>query len=197
VLTSESVPSAGRLSVFLDFLFHMTGYQALEGTLAVWARGGVGVNPIASFEPAERSAGLPLDPRRRIVLPKDEVMRTSRLGERLAGMRERFPDLAWRTRTITCLGRRSGRWLTELVGPGTDTLLVAGDAELRPIRQGVTAIQLHRTQRTGRLRLEHLAGLQHDLFIAEQRRMVTRLVIEHVLSRFSDQPYPPRVFLTR
>jgi hypothetical protein len=35
------------------------------------------------------------------------------------------------------------------------------------------------------LRLEHVAGLQHDLFIADQRRLVTRLVTEHVLSRFS------------
>jgi acetyl esterase/lipase len=174
-----------------------SGYQALEGALAIRARGVVGINPIVSFVPAERSAGLPLDRRRRIVLPENEVMATFRRGERFAKMRERFPDLAWRARMIPSLGRRSGRWLSELVGQGTDTLLVCGDAELGPIRQGVTANQLQRLQRTGRLRLEHLAGLQHDLFIADQRRMVTRLVTEHVLSRFSDQSYPSRVSLAR
>jgi hypothetical protein len=47
---------------------------------------------------------------------------------------------------------------------------------------------LHRLSRTGGLRLEHLPGLQHDLFIADQRRLVTRLVTEHVLSRFSGPP---------
>jgi hypothetical protein len=73
------------------------------------------------------------------------------------------------------------------VGQGTDTLLVCGDAELRTVRRAVPATRLHRLSRTGRLRLEHLAGLQHDLFIADQRRLVTRLVTEHVLSRFAGQ----------
>jgi hypothetical protein len=65
VLISGSVPSASQLNVFLDFPLHISSYQALEGALAVRARGVVGVNPIVSFAPAERSAGLPLDPRRR------------------------------------------------------------------------------------------------------------------------------------
>jgi hypothetical protein len=46
-------------------------------------------------------------------------------------------------------------------------------------------MRLQHLQRTGRLRLEHRAGLQHDLFMADQQSMVTRLVTEHVLSRFS------------
>ena len=79
---------------------------------------------------------------------------------------------------------------------GTDTLLVCGDAEYRPIRQGVTTVRLRHLQRTGRLRLELLAGLQHDLFLADQRSLVARLVTEHVLSRFSDQSCPPRVPFT-
>ncbi|MGD1012653.1 MAG: alpha/beta fold hydrolase [Acidimicrobiales bacterium] len=173
-------------------------YQALESALEVRARGVVAINPIVSLVPVERRAGLPLDARRRIVLPKDEVTVISRRGEHLAGMRERFPGLTWRARMTASLGgRRSGKWLTELVGQGTETLLVCGDAELRPIRQGVTAMQLHRLYRTGRLRLEHLAGLQHDLFIADQRSVVTRLVTEHVLSRFSGQSYQPRASRTR
>jgi hypothetical protein len=49
----------------------------------------------------------------------------------------------------------------------------------------VTAIGLRRLERTGLLRLEHLAGLQHELFIAKQRLLVRRMVTEHVLARFS------------
>ncbi len=81
-------------------------------------------------------------------------------------------------------------WLSDLVGQGTDTLLVCGDVEVQAVRRGVTASTLQRLSRTGRLRLEHLAGLQHDLFIADQRRLVTRLVTEHVLARFSAPPPP-------
>jgi len=77
----------------------------------------------------------------------------------------------------------SGRWITELVRQGTDTLLICGDTELGLVRKMVTAARLRRLQRSGGLRLEHLAGLQHDLFIADQRNLVTRLVTEHVLSR--------------
>jgi alpha-beta hydrolase superfamily lysophospholipase len=160
-------------------------YQALEGALAVRARGVVAVNPYVSFVPAELRAGLPLDPRRRIALPDDEDVETFQEAGRPPGWRERFPDLAWRARIMASPGRRSGRWLSRLVRQGTDTLLVCGDAEYRPVRQGVTAIGLRRLERTGLLRLEHLAGLQHELFIAKQRLLVRRMVTEHVLARFS------------
>jgi hypothetical protein len=145
------------------------GYQALESALAVGARGVVAINPFVSFEPAEVRAGLPPDPRRRIPVLDDDL------------------DEAWRARSIASSGPSSGQWLSELVEQGTDTLLVCGDAELRTVRREVTAPRLHRLSRTGGLRVEHLAGLQHDLFIADQRRLVTRLVTEHVLSHFSGQ----------
>jgi alpha-beta hydrolase superfamily lysophospholipase len=152
------------------------GYQALESALTVRARGAVAINPFVSFEPAEVRAGLPLDPRRRILLPDDD-------------RDDPRPDGAWRARSMAAPGRSSGQWLSELVQQGTDTLLVCGDAELSSVRRAVTATRLHRLSRTGGLRLEHLPGLQHALFIADQRRLVTRLVTEHVLSRF---PGPPR-----
>jgi alpha-beta hydrolase superfamily lysophospholipase len=156
------------------------GYQALESALTVGARGAVAINPFVSFEPAEVRAGLPLDPRRRILLPEDD--------NDDVGPEDSPLDGPWRARSIGPPGRSSGQWLSELVQQGTDTLLVCGDAELRSVRRAVTATRLHRLSRTGGLRLEHLPGLQHDLFIADQRRLVTRLVTEHVLSRFSGPP---------
>lgn len=166
------------------------GYQALETALDLKARGLMVINAAVSFNPAERRAGLPLDPRRRVVLPKDEVAGTFRAGGRLESLRERFPNLAWRVRIMTSPRRRSGVWLRQLVQNGTDAFLICGDAEMRPIRNGTTTAQLARLRRTRRLRLEHLAGLQHDLFITEHRQLVSRLVTEHCLERFA--PIRPR-----
>jgi alpha-beta hydrolase superfamily lysophospholipase len=167
-----------------------SGYQVLENALAIHARGAVAVNPRVSFLPAEHRVGRNLDERRRIALPKDAVPRTLREGGRLGGLRERFPDLAWRVRILASPQHRSGRWLTELVGQGTDTLIIATDHEVRPIRQGITGFQLRRLERTGFLRLEHVRGLQHGLLIASQRDMIADLVSDHVLDRFSRHPAP-------
>jgi hypothetical protein len=173
------------------------GYQALESALALRANGVVAVNPFISFVPEEMQSGGVLDARRRIAFPKDDVGRSFREEVSPTRLQERFPDLAWRVRAVAHPGRRSGRWLTQLVREGTDTLLVCGDAEFRPVRQGITATHLRRLKKTGRLRLEHVAGLQHVLFLAEQRALVTRMVTEHVLSRYSGQSCPPRARLTR
>lgn len=162
-----------------------SGYQALESALQLRARGVVAINPEVSVMPFERREGRPLDVRRRIALPKDSVAPSFREGGSLGGLRDRFPDLAWRARNLGSPRRRSGRWLTELIRQGTDTLIVAGDREARPIRQGITGVQLRRLERTGLLRLEHMSGLQHGLLVASQRRVVSDVVSDHVMARFS------------
>ena len=173
------------------------GYQALESALAIRARGVVAINPVISFVPEEEQSGAVLDPRRRIIFPREDVVSNLPRESPPARFPERFPDLAWRARAVSHPGRRSGRWLAELVRQGTDTLLVCGDAELRPIRQGSTSRHLERLQRSGRLSIQHLAGLQHDLFIADQRRLVTSMVTEHMLAKFSGQSCPPRASLSQ
>ena len=162
-------------------------YQALESALAIRARAVVAINPVVYFVPPERLAGLPLDSRRRIAFPGRDVVENFRELQRPTSLQARFPDLAWTMRVVAHPGRRSGEWLDKLVHQGTDTLLVCGDAEFRPVRIGATTARLRRLQESGRLRIEHLPGLQHDLFIADHRSRVTRLVTEHVLSRFSAQ----------
>ena len=161
-------------------------YQALESALAMRARGVVAINPVVSFAPPERLAGLPLDPRRRIAFPRAEAVENFREVQNPTSLRQRFPDFAWRMRVTAHPKRRSGEWLDALVRQGTDTLLVCGDAEFRPIRKGATTRRLKRLQDSGRLRVEHLPGLQHDLFVADHRSLVTRLVTDHVISRFTD-----------
>ena len=53
-------------------------YQALESALAIRARGVVAINPVVSFAPPERLAGLPLDPRRRIAFPRADAVENFR-----------------------------------------------------------------------------------------------------------------------
>jgi pimeloyl-ACP methyl ester carboxylesterase len=161
------------------------GYQAIESAMVIKARGVVGVNPSITFVPPERHDGLPVDPRRRVLLPKDDVADVFRHGGRLGDLRTRFPDLAWRVRVLAAPGRRSGKWLNELARQGTDMLLACGDAEIRPIRSGLTPMELRRLQKSGHLRLEHIPGLQHDLFVADQRVVLTRMMSEYVISKFA------------
>src|SRR5208283_6078020 len=51
------------------------GYQALESAVMIRARGVVAINPVVSFVPEERRFGLRLDPRRRVVFPRDNAVR--------------------------------------------------------------------------------------------------------------------------
>ena len=169
-----------------------SAYLALEVGLLLRARGVVAVNPLISFVPVGREEGAPLDPRRRILLPQDAVTPVFRQGGRFGRLRERCPDLAWRTRILLSPSHRSGRWLTELVRQGTDTLIICGDDEIRPIRQGLSAAGLWHLRRSGLLRLEHVAGLDHALQIADQRHLVHDMTTDHVLSRFHPAPEGPR-----
>lgn len=161
-----------------------SGNQALESALTLGARGVIAINPAITFVPPERQGGAPLDPRRRIVLPKDDISPTFREGGSFGWLRERFPDLAWRIRVLLSPRRRSGLWLTELVRNGTDTFVICGDTEVRPIRQGLSGIRLRRLRHSGLFRLEHIAGLDHALPVAAQRALVMQMVSDHVRSRY-------------
>jgi acetyl esterase/lipase len=161
-----------------------SGYQALESGLDLRARGVVALNPVISFVPPERREGAPVDPRRRIALLQDDIAPAFRKGGRFERLRERYPNLAWRARVVLSPRHRSGKWLARLVMQGTDTLIICGDSEIRPLRQGSTAARLRRLRRSGLLRLEHVPELDHALTIAAHRQSVHDMVTDHVSDRF-------------
>jgi dienelactone hydrolase len=163
-----------------------SGYQVLESALRIRPRGVVAVNPIVSFVPAEHRLGLPLDGRRQLLFPRDTAAgQLFQAGGRWSSVPQRWPGLAWRARLARSPERRSARWLTTLVSQGTDTLILCGDREMRPIRLGVSRIRLRRLRESGNLRLEHFPGLQHELLKADQRHAVKESVSDYVLSRFA------------
>jgi hypothetical protein len=48
----------------------------------------------------------------------------------------------------------------------------------------MTAMELRRLRKRGHLRLEHIPGLQHDLFVADQRLVLTRMMSDYVILKF-------------
>lgn len=159
------------------------GYQALESALELGAVGVVALNPGITFVPPERRAGLKTDARRRVVLPKDDVPGVWRKGGRFGRLRERYPGLAWRARTLAFPGNRAGAWLGELARQGSRTLIVCGDREIRPIAGSTAPGALRRLRRNG-VFVEEVRGLQHELFVLEQRVAVTELVTDFLFSNF-------------
>lgn len=165
-----------------------SAYQSLDSALALAPRGVVAINPVLSFEPAEMLAGLPIDPRRRVALPRGAVVQAFHHEGPLSPLRRRFPGLAWRVRTLLRPGRRPGRWLCQLDRAGVDLLLICGDREARPFRLGASSHTLARLRRGGRFRFEYLPGLDHGLLRADHRATVSALVTDHLIARFAPAP---------
>lgn len=160
-------------------------YQALDSSLALHPVGAVSVNPVLTFVPPELERGQPLDPRRRVALPRTPVIEAFHDVGRLSALRRLAPGTAWRARLWAHPGRRPSRWLPALVAGGTDVLLVVGEREARPVRYGSSRRLRARLARTGRFRLVHLPELEHGLLVGAQRELVADLVTAHVAARYA------------
>jgi hypothetical protein len=162
-----------------------SAYQALESAFLSGPRGVVAVQPVLSFQPREMAIGGPMDPRRRIAMPRNSIVQAFHGDGPLGGIRRRFPDLGWRIRLWAAPRRRSGAWLRSLSRKGVDLLLICGEWEARAIRLGASARTLERLRRTGRFRFEYHPELQHGLLSASQRATVVEMITEHVLGHFA------------
>jgi hypothetical protein len=162
-----------------------SAYQALESAFLISPRGVVAVQPVLSFQPREMATGGPMDPRRRIAMPRNPLVQAFHGDGPLSGIRRRFPDLGWRIRLWAAPRRRSGAWLRHLSRRGVDLFLICGEWEARAIRLGASKGTLNRLRRTGRFRFEYHPDLQHGLLSATQRATVVEMITEHVLGHFA------------
>jgi dienelactone hydrolase len=165
-----------------------SAYQALESALDCKPRGVVAVQPVLSFQPPEMAMGRPMDPRRRIALPRNTLVQAFHGDGPLSGLRRKFPDLGWRIRLWATPRRRPGTWLRKLSQGGVDLFLICGEWEGRAIRLGTSPGTLKRLRRTGRFRFEYHPELQHGLLIASQRTAVVDMVDDHVIEHFAPRP---------
>lgn len=162
-----------------------SGYQALESALVLRPRGVVALNPVLTFQPPETMAGGLVDPRRRVALPRGAVVQQFHHQGPLSPLRERFPDLGWKVRTLMAVRRRPSVWLRDLTASGVDLMLVCGDREARPFRNGMSARAAAKIAATGRFRFEYIPGLDHGLLVADHRSRVRTMVTEHLVDHFA------------
>jgi pimeloyl-ACP methyl ester carboxylesterase len=162
-----------------------SAYQALDSAFDVKPRGVIALNPVLTFQPPEVLAGGTISPRRRVALARGSVIQKFHHEGPLAPLRKRFPNLAWRVRTLIARGARPTLWLKDLTASGVDLMLICGDREARPIRQGTTPRTLSRLDATGLFQFEFIPGLQHGLLVADHRERIRKMVTEHVTKRFA------------
>jgi hypothetical protein len=88
------------------------------------------------------------------------------------------------------LGSRPTAWLKELTSSGVDLMLVCGDREARPIRQGSSTRVTSKLVASGNFRFEFIPGLDHGLLVSAHRERIRSMVTEHLLTRFSSERSP-------
>jgi hypothetical protein len=164
-----------------------SAYQALDSAMELHPRGVVALNPVLTFQPPEMLAGHAVDERRRVALPRGNVIQQFSGEGALSALRKRFPGLGWRIRTLMAFGSRPSAWLKDLTASGVDLMLVCGDREARPI-QGSSSRATSRLGASGRFRFEFIPGLDHGLLVAAHRERIKNMVTEHVLARFGGRP---------
>jgi pimeloyl-ACP methyl ester carboxylesterase len=165
-----------------------SAYQSLDSALELHPRGVIALNPVLTFQPPEMLAGGNVSPRRRVALPRGSVIQQFHHEGPLSGLRKRFPDLGWKVRTILAMGKRPSVWMKELVGSDVDLMLICGEREARPIRQGTSERTMSNLKASGRLTFEYIPGLDHGLLVEAHRQQIRRIVTEHVTMRFGGKP---------
>ncbi len=162
-----------------------SAYQALDSAMGLHPRGVVALNPVITFQPPEMLSGNPVHERRRVALPRGNVIQQFSGEGALSGLRKRFPGLGWRIRTLMAFGNRPAAWLKELTSSGVDLMLVCGDREARPIREGSSERATSKLRASGNFRFEFIPELDHGLLVAAHRDRIRYMVTDHLITRFA------------
>ncbi|MFZ0665201.1 MAG: alpha/beta fold hydrolase [Acidimicrobiales bacterium] len=162
-----------------------SAYQALDSALELHPRGVIALNPVLTFQPPEMLDGGPVYPRRRVALPRGNVIQQFSGEGPLSVLRERFPKLAWRVRTLMSFGKRPSTWMKEMTGSGVNLMLICGDREARPIHQGASTRTIDKLTASGMFRFEYIPGLDHGLLVEAHRDLISGIITEHAMGRFA------------
>jgi hypothetical protein len=162
-----------------------SAYQSLDSALELHPRGVIALNPVLTFQPPEMLAAGSVHPRRRVALPRGAVIQQFHDEGPLSALRKRFPGLGWKVRTILARGSRPSVWLKELIAADVDVMLICGEREARPFRQGTPERTMSNLKASGRLTFEYIPGLDHGLLVEAHRERIRRVVTEHVTTHFN------------
>ncbi len=156
------------------------GYGALEGAMAVGARGAFVFNPVLSA-PVLNKSSQEVDPRRRACRPLPVPL------ARLARKHERTAWWIWRAYRQFAVWHAPMAVTAAAVESGLDVLVICSEHDARPLREVLywRLFGERRLRRTGRFELVVVSSMDHVLLFGEGRRTGARLMTDHVLTRFA------------
>ncbi len=162
----------------------ISAYFALEGGIAIAARGVCAINPVLERDVDRKVASDVVVSRRRWLgsLSKRRQFDALRLA---------LPEIGWRLLDVSGVQRSPAHGLVPLAEQGTDVLLVCGpDDGRRFTRRGGWITR--RLVDSGALHYVELTELDHALLLKREQVVAEQVLVDHILGQFRDGAVPVR-----
>ena len=164
------------------------GYHCSEATLSTGTLGVVMINPsfrlLGVEDTLDREAPVGDDLQRKV----DEAPRAwvKRIPGRAAlwELVRRAPDPLWTVINRLAINHPPAETLKQMRDAGTDVFVPCDDYDAWVLQRGARR-ELKKSNRTGRVRIQVVEGMDHTLFFQEGRDQTVELVVDHVVSQFS------------
>jgi dienelactone hydrolase len=159
------------------------GYHAIEGALALKARGVSAINPVLAHKPAEVRAEENMDARRQAAPIRKRWVRALPAHDQLGALVDRMPDPVWWLLNRVAVEQSPAEALCKLVELGVRTFIVSGERERwmmwRGERRAYRAIG-----RSGQYRHVVSEDIDHELFQRHARDLVSEILTDDMLDTY-------------
>jgi pimeloyl-ACP methyl ester carboxylesterase len=160
------------------------GYHAIEGGLALGARGVCAINPILNWKPAEIHAEQAIDERRQAAPVRKRWVRALPAHDKLGPLVERMPDPVWWVLNRVAIEHSPARAMRQLVDLGVRTFVVSGEFE---------RWEMWRGERRAYREIERMNGfhqvvvptIDHVLHQRDARELVSEIVTDDTLNAYA------------
>jgi len=163
------------------------GYHAIEGALALTARGVVAMNPVLTHKPAEVHADKETDSRRQAAAVRKRWVRALPAHDQLGALVDRMPGPVWWLLNRVAIERSPARAPRQLVDQGVRTFILSGEHEHWCMWRGES-----RTYRdlaaTATFNHVVIPEIDHELFTRDAREVVSEIVTSEVLNAYVPGP---------
>ncbi|MFZ0248363.1 MAG: hypothetical protein WAL61_00345 [Acidimicrobiales bacterium] len=160
------------------------GYHAIEGALALGARGVCAINPVLNWKPAEVHAEQVTDERRQAAPVRKRWVRALPAHDKLGPLVERMPHPVWWVLNRVAVEQSPARAMRQLVDRGVRTFIVSGEIEWRVMWRGERRAYRELERRKG-FRQVVVPAIDHVLLQRDARELVSRIVTEDTLAAYA------------
>jgi pimeloyl-ACP methyl ester carboxylesterase len=165
------------------------GYHAIEGALALGARGVCAINPVLNWKPAEVDAEQATDERRQAAPVRKRWVRALPAHDKLGPLVERMPHPVWWVLNRVAVEQSPARAMRQLVDRGVRTFIVSGEIEWRVMWRGERRAYREIERRNG-FRQVVVPAIDHALLQRDARELVSRIVTEDTLAAYATDHAP-------